>query len=98
MTQEEFPHLSKEEYRYIRVMAGISMQELANRFGIGSRSTISNWELYQEGDMRPYQTKMLKESVSPDVFNECRRLWKEKKEKELLAKQTVKHYGGFTSR
>jgi transcriptional regulator with XRE-family HTH domain len=73
-------------------MAGLSMARLAQANGISSRSTISNWELYTEEEMKPYQVKMLMNAIPADVFQESRRRWQEKLEKEEQERKKPKGF------
>jgi transcriptional regulator with XRE-family HTH domain len=92
----EFPRMTNKEYRFIRQMAGLSMAKLARINGIRSRSTISNWEIYQD-EMKPFQIKMLLNATEADVFQECRRLWAEKLEREKSENEKRQRQSGYIS-
>jgi DNA-binding transcriptional regulator YiaG len=76
----EIPDMSPEEFKFIRVNAGVTMLELAKFLGKRSRSCIWGWE--RQKRIKPYQIKILMQYIPEDLFNACRRQFESEKHRK----------------
>lgn len=63
---EILPQLTGKEFKKVRLLCGITQQNLARFAGFTARSMVSSWE--KKGLMKPYQTQLLKDISKPAVF------------------------------